>query len=69
MRMRIEYWSEDHDVIDWEAELRKVLGDKLVGVTVRTPNTVIEIRTTVEMEPGEMAEVMKLTGKGWTKQK
>lgn len=65
----VEYWSEDHDVVDWEAELRKVLGDKLVGLTVRTPNEVIEIRTTVEIEPSEMSEIGKLTGKKWVRKK
>ncbi len=65
----IEYWSEDHELINWETELRKILGDKLVGLTVRTPNILIEIRTIVELEANEVNEVQKLTGKNWMKQK
>ena len=67
--MMIEYWSEDHELINWETELRKILGDKLVGLTVRTPNILIEIRTIVELEANEVNEVQKLTGKNWMKKK
>lgn len=65
----IEYRSEDYEPLDWKAELRKVLGDKLIGVTTMTPNNLIEFRTTVELEANEMNELRSLTGKDWTKQK
>lgn len=67
--MTVEYWSEDHDKVDWEEELKKILGDKFIGATVTTPNKLIEIRTTVEMEPPELNEIKRITDKGWTKQK
>lgn len=67
--MVVEYWSEDHDEVDWKEELKKLLGDKLIGLTITTPNKLIEIRTAVEMEPPELNEIKRLTYKGWTKQK
>lgn len=63
----IEYRSDDYEFPDWDVELKKVLGDKFIGCTVRTPNDVIEIRFTVELEPSELNELKKLTGKDWTK--
>lgn len=67
--MMIEYRSEDYEMIDWVAEFRKLLGDKFIGVTIRTPNVPIEFRMTVELEPSEINEVRQLTDKEWIKVK
>lgn len=65
----IKYQSEDYEAVDWGLELRKLLGDKLIGTTIRTANNLIAFTTTVELEANELVEVKLLTGKDWIKQK
>ncbi len=64
----IQYRSEDYEVINWEQELKKLLGDKFIGRTIRTPNQLIEFRTTVELEAAEVNEIKRLSGRDWIKQ-
>lgn len=63
----VKYKSADFEAVDYDEELRKILKKKYVGCTIRSGVGVVEIRTTVDLEPSEKVEVEKLVGKGMKK--